>query len=316
MSSSQIDGFIQSLRDTEQIKADSVKPGTHAAGGYIPVLGTNTPFAGKNPIVGDLLKTTPLSVTDLYSVDSPTGLPSPPGLQSPDFDFADTPSLTPSSTSTCLSSDLLRQPLVVTEERTPDSPSPNPFVGITPDDINEFNFTLPGNKFRSLLFGRDDWLAPMDKPALNLIPSFDQIEDQRDSEILFKPFTSLIHVDLHCTLINWLDHSSCMKDGAFEAGLATGLRKVMSHGNSKLRKHASEALANLHCLDRYHAGDAGVCRITWGELIKLDDCTCQHVSIGPSIFAQSIMGIQSNSTNFSNANSCQQIASNATNAPC
>ena len=71
-----------------------------------------------------------------------------------------------------------------------------------------------------------------------------------------------------------------MKDGEFEAGLADGLRKVMSHGNSKLRKPDLEALANLHCLDRYRAGDTGVCRITWGELIKIDDGTCQHVAIG------------------------------------
>ena len=164
------------------------------------------------------------------------------------------------------------------------SPLPNPLVGIVPGDINAFNFTLPGGKFRSLLFGRGDWLVHMESPANASAPSLGKIEDQRDLEILPRPFLTLIHPDLHCTLINWLDHHTCMQDGGFEAGLAAGLRKVMSHGNSKLRKLASESLANLHCRDRYHAGDTGVCRITWGELIKLGDCICQHLTIGAPHF--------------------------------
>ena len=120
----------------------------------------------------------------------------------------------------------------------------------------------------------------MEVPSAAAIPSLDQIEEQRDLEFLFKPYMSPIRDDLHCPITKWIDHRSCIQDGGFEAALAMGLRRVTSRGNSELRKLASEALANLHCLGRFHAGDAGVCRITWGDLIKLDDCACQNVTIG------------------------------------
>ena len=211
------------------------------------------------------------------------------------FDYSDMPSLISPSLSEC---DTATPPPHSSHNLSNgdslESPLPNPLVGIVPEDINAFNFALHEEKFRSLLYGRDDWGVPMGSPALASVLSLDETEDQRDLEILFRPFASLIHSDLHRTLINWLDRHSCTKDGGFEAGLATGLRKVTSHGNSKLRKHAAVALTNLHCLGRFHAGDAGGCRITWGELIKLDDCTCQHVTIGALHFARRITGIQFN----------------------
>ena len=98
----------------------------------------------------------------------------------------------------------------------------------------------------------------MDRPAVNFTHSPDQFENQKDLGILFRPYDALINSDLHCTLINWLDYNTCMKDGGFEDGLACALRNVMSHGNSHLRMYDSEALANLQCLDRYRAGDSEV----------------------------------------------------------
>ena len=33
-------------------------------------------------------------------------------------------------------------------------------------------------------------------------------------------------------------------------------------------------------MGRFHAGDTGICRITRGDIIKLDDCRCHSVTIG------------------------------------
>ena len=70
----------------------------------------------------------------------------------------------------------------------------------------------------------------------------------------------------------------------FESPLAEGLRNVLAHGNSTLRKSAADALAKLQCLDRSHAGDGGVCRITCGASVNLGDCPCQAIAIGPLQF--------------------------------
>ena len=111
-------------------------------------------------------------------------------------------------------------------------------------------------------------------------PSSDQIDDQRDSEHLFQPYATLIRTDLHCPIINWLDRHMSIRDGGFEPKWALGVRMVMTRGNSKVRKLASEALANLHSLGLFRDGDAWVRRIAWGDLLKLGDCAFQHVAIG------------------------------------
>ena len=107
-----------------------------------------------------------------------------------------------------------------------------------------------------------------------------------------------------------------MQDGGFEGALASGLKNVLVHGNSVLRHHASASLANLQCLDRFHSGDGAVSRIWWGDVIKLDDCPCQQVSIGPSISKQSTMAIRLTSTNSCSANLFHRTGKNAINVPC
>ena len=159
-------------------------------------------------------------------------------------------------------------------------PASNPFIGFAPEDVRYFDFTRSAGKLRSMIYGRDDWLAPKDNAASTSIPSFDQIEDQKDLALLFAPYAPLIPVELHGPVINRLGRHDGMVDGGSAPMLATGLRRVVPHGKSKLRKLASEALAHRHCLDRFHAGDTGICRITWCDMIKLDDCSCQSVTIG------------------------------------
>ena len=114
-----------------------------------------------------------------------------------------------------------------------------------------------------MLFGRDDWLVAMPPPVPQLSAGLDAVGYIRDIEFPFAPYASLIDSQLHCVLVNWLDHHTAMQHGGFEAELALGLRNVLTRGNSSLRQYASTELANLQCLDRLHSGDGGVCRIWW-----------------------------------------------------
>ena len=121
-------------------------------------------------------------------------------------------------------------------------------------------------------------------PALFISAALDDIEDKRDIEHLSKPFGPVIHPDLHCVLLNWVDRNDALADRGFGQALALGLRDVLSYGNSHLCQLASNALAQLGGLDRFHVGGAGVCRIVWGPFMRLDDCTCQGVAIGTLAF--------------------------------
>ena len=117
---------------------------------------------------------------------------------------------------------------------------------------------------RSILFGRDGWLVEMPSITTPLSAELGQIEYRRDLGLLFSPYPPLVREDLHCALINWTDHHAALQDGGFEAALPDGLENLMVYGNSALRRHASESLANLQCLDRFHAGEGSVCRIWRG----------------------------------------------------
>ena len=162
--------------------------------------------------------------------------------------------------------------------------APNPFDGSPPLDLDSFDFTRLEGALRPVLLGRDDWLVAMPPHVPQLSAELDAVEDIRDIESLFSPYSSLIDSHLHCVLVNWLEHHKAMRDGGFEASLPLGLRNVLPRGNSPLRQYASTALAKIQCLDRCHSGDGGVWRIWRGGVIKLDGCTCQQVSSGPLHF--------------------------------
>ena len=162
-----------------------------------------------------------------------------------------------------------------------DSPIPtNPFIGTPPADINSFNFTLLEDDFRTLLYGQDDWLIPPSESTSLLVTEVDNRGISQEVDRLFESYAPLLDPSLYCVLLNWINLRTFNTNSDFEAELAAGLKNVMVHGNSFLRLQANKALANLQCLDRFHAGDGGVCRIWWGDSIKLDDCLCQPVSIG------------------------------------
>lgn len=92
-----------------------------------------------------------------------------------------------------------------------------------------------------MIYGRDDWLAPMDIATSASIPSIGQIEERRDLEIMFAPYAPLIPAELNFPIINRMGKQNGMRDGGLEPMIATGLRWVIAHGHSKLRKLASSA---------------------------------------------------------------------------
>ena len=65
MSAPQIDGLIQSLRDTEQIKVDNNRTGDHATGGYIP-----SPCLNVTPLKGEPTVDWPRNCSSSLQTDS------------------------------------------------------------------------------------------------------------------------------------------------------------------------------------------------------------------------------------------------------
>ena len=63
-----------------------------------------------------------------------------------------------------------------------------------------------------------------------------------------------------------------------------GLKNMLVRCNPLLLRCASESPTCIQCVDFFHSGGGGVCRICRGETIKLDDCPCQQVNIGPLRF--------------------------------
>ena len=161
----------------------------------------------------------------------------------------------------------------------------NPWVGTYPADIDSFDFAAAEEQLRALLFPKDTWLPCIDPTSTPLrVEGAPGQTHQRVLE-LAQPFLNEINEELHASLLNWVRNHLPQGEPEFEEALATGLRNITTHGNSRLRSLASSALAHLKCLDRFHAGDAGVCRITWGGVVALDDCKCQLLSIGPLQFS-------------------------------
>ena len=158
-------------------------------------------------------------------------------------------------------------------------------MGRYPEDLDSFDFAAAEEDLRALLFGRDDWLVsihPIHAP-LNVenVPGDTHL---RVCE-LATPYLTEIPVDLHATWLNWAHVHLSTGETDFEEVLEAGLRNILSHGNARFRHLASSALAHLKVLDRFHSGEGGVCRITWGASMRLDDCTCQTISIGALQFS-------------------------------
>ena len=160
----------------------------------------------------------------------------------------------------------------------------NPWVGQYPADVNAIDFTLQEEECRALLYGRDTWLVPVIDSPCTIEADFHTETDRSFVTKKVTPYLMDIPADLHAPLLNWIVMSDPEQSEDFESTLAGGLRNIMAHGNSILRPMASDTLARFRCLDRFHAGEGGVCRITWGKSTTLDDCVCQMLCIGPLHF--------------------------------
>ena len=141
------------------------------------------------------------------------------------------------------------------------SDPPNFPDGFLPTDIGGFNFTELEEGPRAALYGRDDWLAGYPMPDNCLSLELGKIDSTKAIGGQFVEYAPPINSVVHCNLINWMDLVSTSPEGGFEEALAMGLKNIPTHGNSCLRQAAAESLANLTCLDRFYAGDGGVCRI-------------------------------------------------------
>ena len=153
-------------------------------------------------------------------------------------------------------------------------------IGVGPADIAFFDFTQPEESMRNMLFGRDDWVIPAEEHGAPIHVDGGNARDYSEIDALGCPYLDSIHPDLHCALLNWLGRRIGDHNAHFEALLDEGLRNIMAHGSSHLRRMASDTLLKLQCLDRFHAGDAGICRIVLGQVIQLDDCASQDLAIG------------------------------------
>ena len=160
----------------------------------------------------------------------------------------------------------------------------NPGVGIYPADIDQFDFTLNEDNCRDLLYGRDSWLVPQDETYGLVEVDTDEVFDQNKVMRFAQNQMEGVPTELQTPLLNWVALGNPTSECEFEEHLATGLRNIVAHGNSKLRNQALEILGRRKNLDRFHAGDGGVCRITWGPTSPLDDCVCQTLWIGPLHF--------------------------------
>ena len=89
----------------------------------------------------------------------------------------------------------------------------------------------------------------MPPPTIPLSGELDNIGDTRDIEGLIAPYAPLANRNIHCVLVNLPDRNFVMQDGGFVTALAHGLKNILVHGNSCLRKYASGLLANLQRLD-------------------------------------------------------------------
>ena len=86
--------------------------------------------------------------------------------------------------------------------------------------------------------------------------------------------------DLHPSILNWMEAQTTGESTDVESLLSAALRNVHAHGNPRLRLLAPSTLAKFRSLDRFNAGSGCVCRITWGSVVHLDDCSCRTITTG------------------------------------
>ena len=183
-----------------------------------------------------------------------------------------------------LASEHITKPIATVE--TPDgSEDINTWVGVYPEDLDSFDCTAAEESLRSLLYGGDGWLDPLPSVEASLV--IDDVPDSAHQRVveLAAPYLGEIPTDLHDSLLNWIHFHLPQDETTFEETLAAGLRNILVYGSANFRSLASQSLAHLQCLDKFRTGDGGVCRITWGSVVRLDDCQCQTLSIGALQFS-------------------------------
>ena len=148
---------------------------------------------------------------------------------------------------------------------TPDSSHDiNTWVGVYPDDLDSFDCTAAEENLRNLLYGKGDWLNPL--PSIEATIVVDDIPDNTHQRVveLASPYLGEIPTELHAALLNWIHFYLPQDETTFEETSAAGLRNILVYGSANFRPLASQSLAHLQCLGKFHTGDGGVCRITWG----------------------------------------------------
>ena len=168
--------------------------------------------------------------------------------------------------------------------KDPQPPKVNSFIGSYPPELESFDLTQPEDALRTMLYGNDTWLIPEEplRPVLEMEPdthSYPQIEEA------LKPYLMGIPEDLHPSILNWMEVRNQEQTNDLEPLLAASLRNIHDRGNSRMRQLSPSTLAKFRSLDRFRAGSGGVCRITWGPTVKLDDCVCQTITIGELQFS-------------------------------
>ena len=130
----------------------------------------------------------------------------------------------------------------------------NPWVVRYPHGVDLFDFTQPEEHLRGrCLVVMTGWY-PKRGPSQQTVEGLECTTDSAHIEDLVRPYLEFIEEDLHCTLVNWLDRHTEKPVQDFEALSAEGLRNVMAHGNSYMRRLASPSLSQMRCLGRFHAG--------------------------------------------------------------
>ena len=167
-----------------------------------------------------------------------------------------------------------------------DSPTRiNSFIGSYPPELDYDDLTLPEDNLRTMMFGADFWFmteppdfSPLDAPD-------DVLSFNRAVGRFLGPNLMGVPSDLHSPLLNWIDAHCAITTSEVEPLLASSIRNILARGSSNLRQLSAATLAKFRSLDRFHAGDGGICRITWGPTIQLDDWSRQTIAIGELHFS-------------------------------
>ena len=251
MSEGAIDGFIHSFRENDDLAQASNVDAPHT-GGY----------------GGDSIN--PPFVADFCT---------PPGLVSNmPHDLAPTTNVAP-----------FRESVVIPNDLPTDEP--NPWVGTYRPEIDPMDLALPEGDIRDRLYGRDDWFVPILPSSTPIAVEFVTADDKTRLAELVNPYIQGINEEIHADLLNWLDFQRVTEEGDFGALLSDGLWNLFTHGDSAIRQHASSSLDRLKCIDSFHAGEGGICRITWGQLYSRSIVFVRRLLLGRFISHRQIMGI-------------------------